>query len=146
MYAMQSSKWDFDTSRGQNHGTISRDGDQDCVGGDEILSSDLRRFLWGYVTNTTLDTALEAAESYFHVQPVCISTPMLRDMQSGKAENNARSRRQPIRRKLPRIHIADRAFDLSVVTRRGPCQSTRSRSSRYYRLSSVKRALAGETN
>jgi len=43
--------------------------DQDCVGGDEILSSDLRRFLWGYVTNTTLDTALEAAESYFHVQP-----------------------------------------------------------------------------
>ena len=69
MYAMQSSKWDFDTSRGQNHGTISRDGDQDCVGGDEILSSDLRRFLWGYVTNTTLDTALEAAESYFHVQP-----------------------------------------------------------------------------
>jgi len=103
-------------------------------------------FCGGYVTNTTLDTALEAAESYFHVQPVCISTPMLRDMQSGKAENNARSRRQPIRRKLPRIHIADRAFDLSVVTRRGPCQSTRSRSSRYYRLSSVKRALAGETN
>jgi len=45
MYAMQSSKW------------------------RPNAPPDLRRFLWGYVTNTTLDTALEAAESYFHVQP-----------------------------------------------------------------------------
>ena len=31
-------------------------------------------FCGGYVTNTTLDTALEAAESYFHVQPLAYKT------------------------------------------------------------------------
>jgi hypothetical protein len=31
-------------------------------------------FCGGYVTNTTLDTALEAAESYFHVQPAAYKT------------------------------------------------------------------------
>jgi hypothetical protein len=41
---------------------------------DEILSTDLLRFLWGLVTNTTLDTALEAAESYFHLHPAAYKT------------------------------------------------------------------------
>jgi hypothetical protein len=31
-------------------------------------------FCGGYVTNTTLDTALEAAESYFHVHPAAYKT------------------------------------------------------------------------
>jgi hypothetical protein len=69
MYAMQSSKWDFDTSRGQNHGTISRDGIRIALAAMKSFLLTCGVFCGGYVTNTTLDTALEAAESYFHVQP-----------------------------------------------------------------------------
>ena len=39
---------------------------------DEILTCGV--FCGGYVTNTTLDTALEAAESYFHVHPAAYKT------------------------------------------------------------------------